>query len=47
MRNPGLGFSICRHIVESHEGVILCENRGNTRMSVRLPIYNSTIPASK
>jgi len=38
-KNTGLGLSICQHIVESHEGVILCESGGNTTMSVRLPIY--------
>lgn len=38
-KNTGLGLSICQHIVESHEGVILCESRGNTTMSVRLPIF--------
>jgi signal transduction histidine kinase len=38
-KNTGLGLSICQHIVESHEGVILCETRGKTTMSVRLPIY--------
>jgi signal transduction histidine kinase len=41
-KNTGLGLSICQHIVESHEGVILCESRGNTTMSVRLPIYRDT-----
>ncbi|MFI5367981.1 MAG: sensor histidine kinase, partial [Spirochaetia bacterium] len=46
-KNTGLGLSICQHIVESHEGVILCESRGNTCMSVRLPIYNSALPVSK
>jgi two-component system sensor histidine kinase AtoS len=46
-KNTGLGLSICQHIVESHEGVILCESRGNTCMSVRLPIYNNAVPASK
>jgi C4-dicarboxylate-specific signal transduction histidine kinase len=45
-KNTGLGLSICQHIVESHEGVILCESRGNTRMSVRLPIYTNAMPAS-
>ena len=38
-KNTGLGLSICQHIVESHEGVILCECNGKTVMSVRLPIY--------
>jgi signal transduction histidine kinase len=38
-KNTGLGLSICQHIVESHEGVILCESNGKTVMSVRLPIY--------
>ena len=37
----GLGLSICQHIVESHEGVILCESRGKTTMRVRLPISGS------
>ena len=41
-KNTGLGLSICQHIIESHEGVILCESRGNTTMSVRLPIYRDT-----
>jgi signal transduction histidine kinase len=38
-KNTGLGLSICQHIVESHEGVILCESRGKTTLSVRLPVY--------
>ncbi len=38
-KNTGLGLSICQHIVESHEGVILCESKGKTAMRVRLPIY--------
>ncbi|HVO38791.1 MAG TPA: ATP-binding protein [Spirochaetia bacterium] len=38
-KNTGLGLSICQHIVESHEGVILCESKGKTVMRVRLPIY--------
>ena len=38
-KNTGLGLSICQHIVESHEGVIMCSSEENTVMSVRLPIY--------
>lgn len=38
-KNTGLGLSICQHIVESHEGVILCSCGEKTVMSVRLPIY--------
>ena len=40
-KNTGLGLSICQHIVESHEGVILCSSEENTVMSVRLPIYHA------
>jgi two-component system, NtrC family, sensor histidine kinase AtoS len=45
-KNTGLGLSICQHIVESHEGVILCECNGKTVMSVRLPIYREYASAS-
>ena len=38
-KNTGLGLSICQHIVEAHEGVILCSSAENTVMKVRLPIY--------
>jgi signal transduction histidine kinase/ABC-type branched-subunit amino acid transport system ATPase component len=38
-KNTGLGLSICQHIVEAHEGVILCSSAENTVMRVRLPIY--------
>jgi two-component system, NtrC family, sensor histidine kinase AtoS len=38
-KNTGLGLSICQHIIESHEGAIICSCDERTSMSVRLPVY--------
>ena len=38
-KNTGLGLSICQHIIESHEGAIVCSCDELTSMSVRLPVY--------
>jgi len=40
-KNTGLGLSICQHIVESHEGMILCSSGELTEMRVRLPLYHA------
>jgi two-component system, NtrC family, sensor histidine kinase AtoS len=39
-RNTGLGLSVCQHIIESHEGLIVCTGGERTVMSVRLPVYD-------
>lgn len=39
-KNTGLGLSVCQHIVESHEGLIVCTGGAKTVMSVRLPVYD-------
>lgn len=40
-KNAGLGLSVCQHIVESHDGVILCTRGERTTMSVRFPVYDT------
>jgi signal transduction histidine kinase len=42
-KNTGLGLSVCEHIIESHEGMIMCTGGQKTVMSVRLPVYD-TVP---
>lgn len=37
-KNTGLGLSICQHIIEAHDGLILCSSGEKTIMSVRLPL---------
>jgi two-component system, NtrC family, sensor histidine kinase AtoS len=39
-KNTGLGLSVCQHIIESHEGLIVCTPDDRTIMSVRLPVYD-------
>ncbi len=39
-KNTGLGLSVCQHIVESHEGIIVCTGGTKTVMNVRLPVYD-------
>lgn len=36
--NTGLGLSVCQHIIESHQGIISCNNKKNTKFIVRLPL---------
>jgi signal transduction histidine kinase len=43
-KNTGLGLSICQHIIESHEGAIVCSCDELTTMSVRLPVYRPPDP---
>ncbi len=37
-KNTGLGLSICQHIIEYHDGLIICASGEKTAMKVRLPI---------
>jgi two-component system sensor histidine kinase AtoS len=42
-KNSGLGLSICQHIVEAHEGLLVCTGGAKTVMSVRLPVYDTVV----